>query len=124
MIVDDSEPFLAVARDHLTRGGLDVVGTATCQRDALEMAEELRPDVVLVDVRLGTESGLELTRLLVDDRPDLRTHVVLISTLDQDDVADLVAVSSAAGFLPKYLLSARAVVELLEISGRRRCSGR
>jgi DNA-binding NarL/FixJ family response regulator len=113
MIVDDNERFLAVARDRLTRDGLDVVGTATSQKEALKMVEELQPDVVLVDISLGTESGFEVTRRLVADFPALESRVVLISTRDQDDFADLIAASPAAGFLPKNLLSARAVRDLV-----------
>jgi DNA-binding NarL/FixJ family response regulator len=113
MIVDDSEQFLAVARDFLRRGGLDVVATATCRQEALQKAEELQPDIVLVDINLGGESGVELTRLLVDEHPHLHSRVVLISTMDHDDVADLIADIPAAGFLSKNLLSARAVGELI-----------
>jgi DNA-binding NarL/FixJ family response regulator len=69
MIVDDCEQFLAIAQDHLTRDGLNVVGTATTPQEALEKAEELQPNVVLVDISLGSESGFELTRRLVDDFP-------------------------------------------------------
>ena len=113
MIVDDNERFLAVARDRLTRDGLDVVGTATSQKEALQLAEALHPDVVLVDISLGTESGFEVTRRLVADFPDLASRVVLISTRDQDDFAELIAASPAAGFLPKNLLSGRAVCDLV-----------
>jgi DNA-binding NarL/FixJ family response regulator len=113
MIVDDNEGFLAVARDRLTRDGMDVVGTASSQEEALQLAEELHPDVVLVDISLGAESGFEVTRRLVHHFPDLRARVVLISTRDQDDFADLIAASPAAGFLPKNLLSARAVCDLV-----------
>jgi DNA-binding NarL/FixJ family response regulator len=115
MIVDDNERFLAVARDRLTRDGLDVVGTATCQNDALQMAQELHPDIILVDINLGAESGFELARRLVAIFPDLASRVVLISTRDQDDLAELIAASPAAGFLPKNLLSARAVCDLVGV---------
>lgn len=115
MIVDDNERFLAVARDRLTRDGMDVVGTATSQNEALRLAEQLHPDVVLVDISLGGESGFEVTRRLVEDFPDLASRVVLISTRDQDDFADLIAASPAAGFLPKNLLSARAVCDLVSV---------
>jgi CheY-like chemotaxis protein len=115
MIVDDNERFLAVARVRLTRDGLDVVGTATTQKEALAKAEELQPDVVLVDISLGTESGFDLTRRLVEDFPSLESRVVLISTRDQDDFADLIAASPAAGFLPKNLLSASAVLDLVSV---------
>ncbi|MFR9803681.1 response regulator [Pseudonocardia sp. RS010] len=113
MIVDDNERFLAVARDRLTSDGLEVVGTATTQAEALDKAEELHPDVILVDISLGTESGFELTRRFVEDFPDLHPRVVLISTRDPEDFADLIALSPAAGFLPKNLLSASAVCDLL-----------
>lgn len=115
MIVDDNERFLAVARDRLTRDGLDVIGTARTQSEALEKANELRPDIVLVDISLGTESGFEVTRRLVEDFPNLRLRVVLISTRDQEDLADLIAASPAAGFLPKNLLSAKAVRDLVSV---------
>ena len=118
MIVDDSEQFLAVARDHLSRGGLDVVATATNQQDALEQVEEVRPDVVLVDINLGVESGVDLTRRLVDRFPDLRSRIVLISTMDEEDVADLIADAPAIGFLPKTRLSARAVRDLMDRNHR------
>jgi DNA-binding NarL/FixJ family response regulator len=113
MIVDDSEQFLAVAQNHLGRDGLEVVATATSQQQALEKAEEVRPDIVLVDINLGDESGVELTRLLVERFPHLRSRIVLISTMDQEDVADLISDSPVAGFLPKNVLSARAVGELV-----------
>ena len=98
----------------LARDGMNVLGTATTQREALERVGEVQPDVVLVDVHLGSESGFDLTRRLVEDFPDLRSHVVLISTLDQEDLADLIAASPAAGFLPKEHLSARAVRTLVD----------
>jgi DNA-binding NarL/FixJ family response regulator len=117
MIVDDSEPFLAVARAHLTRDELVVVGTATTQQEALEKAEQLHPDLVLVDINLGTESGFEVSRRLVEAFPHLRSHVILISTRDPEDYADLIAASPVAGFLAKNLLSARAVYDLLRRTG-------
>lgn len=113
MIVDDSEQFLEVAQNYLRRDGLDVVATATSREEALQKVDELQPDIVLVDINLGDESGIELTHLLVDKFPHLRSRVVLISTMDDDDVAELISDSPAAGFLSKALLSARAVVELV-----------
>jgi DNA-binding NarL/FixJ family response regulator len=113
LIVDDNEGFLAVAHRTLERDGLDVVGTATTVAGALREVDALRPDVVLIDIALGAESGFELTRRLVARYPDLRERIVLISTRDEEDVRDLVAASPAAGFLSKARLSARAVSELV-----------
>ncbi len=97
LIVDDNERFLAVARASLERDGLEVVDTATTVADALDKTDRLRPDVVLVDIALGAESGFDLTRRLVERHPDLRARVVLISTRREDDYADLFALSPAGG---------------------------
>ncbi|TWF81207.1 response regulator receiver domain-containing protein [Pseudonocardia hierapolitana] len=113
VIVDDNEQFLAVARDHLSRGGLQIVGTAMNQAEALRQADALHPDVVLVDIGLGGESGFEVARRLVADVPGLGSSVVLISTRDEEDLADLIAASPAIGFIPKNLLSVRAIESLL-----------
>lgn len=108
-IVDDDERFTAVARASLERDGLAVVGTATSAADAVEQIGVLHPDVVLVDVALGPDSGFGLTRRLVDAYPNLLTRIVLISTRKAEDYAELIDDSPAAGFVWKADLSARAV---------------
>jgi DNA-binding NarL/FixJ family response regulator len=113
LIVDDSEQFLAAAASTLGRDGLEVVGTATSSAEALDQVEPLRPDVVLVDVGLGEESGLELARQLVEGFPQLRSRVVLISTHDEDDLGELVEGSGAAGFICKSELTPGAVLGLV-----------
>jgi DNA-binding NarL/FixJ family response regulator len=117
LIVDDNERFLEIARISLERQGLEVVGTATTIAGALLEAAGLRPDVVLVDVALGAESGFELTRRLVEDFPELQARIVLISTRGEEDLADLIASSPAVGFLSKSLLSAAAVRCLVDAGG-------
>jgi DNA-binding NarL/FixJ family response regulator len=113
LIVDDSEQFLRAATSSLGRNGIEIVGTATTTVAALDQVAKLRPDVVLVDVGLGEESGFDLTVQLVDAFPYLASRVVLISTRAEDDYGDLVEASPAAGFVPKSELSASAVRELV-----------
>jgi DNA-binding NarL/FixJ family response regulator len=113
LIVDDSEQFLAAATSRLGRNGIEVVGTATSSAEALDQVDTLRPDVVLVDVGLGEESGFDLTRQLVEAFPHLRSRVVLISTHDEDDLGDLVDGSGAAGFICKSELTSSAVLGLV-----------
>jgi CheY-like chemotaxis protein len=107
LIVDDSEQFLASAERLLGVGGLKIVGTAHSRAEALRLAEELRPDLVLVDIDLGGESGLDLARDLAALVP--APTVVLISTHSEAEVGEMVAASSAAGFIPKSQLDAEAV---------------
>jgi DNA-binding NarL/FixJ family response regulator len=111
LIVDDSEAFLASASRLLARQGVEVVGRASSATEALELAQKLEPDVALVDVRLGREDGLEVTRRLAATAPV--TRVILISSHSQDELGELVRASSAVGFLPKASLGADAIIELL-----------
>jgi DNA-binding NarL/FixJ family response regulator len=97
----------------LEREGLSVVGVASSGGEALRRAEESRPDVVLVDISLGKESGFEVARRLVGDRVDGGSKVILISTHAEADFADLIATSPAIGFLPKSELSADAIRRML-----------
>jgi two-component system, NarL family, nitrate/nitrite response regulator NarL len=113
LIVDDSEQFLHAATASLGRNGIEVVGTATNLATARERVEPLRPDVVLVDVGLGDESGFDLVVELVDEFPYLRSRIVLISTRAEDDYSDLVEASPAAGFISKSELSATAIHSLV-----------
>lgn len=110
LIVDDSEAFLASASRFLSAHGLAVVGGASDGAQALSLAQKLEPDVVLVDVRLGGEDGLELARRLTATAHAPR--VILISSHPQDDFAELIADSPAVGFLPKSALNARAIAKL------------
>jgi DNA-binding NarL/FixJ family response regulator len=116
LIVDDSEQFLRAATSSLDRDGIEVVGTATTSVAALDQVAKLRPDVVLVDVGLGEESGFDVTLQLVDAFPYLASRVVLISTRAADDYGELVEASPAAGFICKSELSWRAVRDLVPAS--------
>jgi DNA-binding NarL/FixJ family response regulator len=109
LIADDSWLFLEAARDRLEGEGLHVVGVAATSAEALRRAEELRPEVVLVDVMLGGESGLELARRLAARHRDGGPAVILISTYSAADFAGPIAESPAAGFLPKQELPADAI---------------
>jgi DNA-binding NarL/FixJ family response regulator len=113
LIVDDNEPFLEAASVLLERDGLHVVGVASTSAEALRQAAQARPDVVLVDIMLGKESGLELSRRFDEARSFAAGAVILISTLAEADVVDLLADSPAIGFLPKSELSAGAICRIV-----------
>jgi two-component system, NarL family, nitrate/nitrite response regulator NarL len=112
LLVDDSQEFLASASRLLESQGVEIVGRASSGREAVRLADALRPDVVLVDVQLGEEDGLEVARQL--NAGARSTLVVLISTHSrEDELAELIADSPAIGFLPKTALSAAAIAGLL-----------
>jgi CheY-like chemotaxis protein len=113
LIVDDSWHFLNAARGLLERQGIVVVGVASTGAEAVRQVEELRPDVTLVDIDLGGESGFEVARRLQHDSNGTPGPVIMISTHAEQDYADLIAASPAIGFLPKSALSADAIRDLL-----------
>ena len=113
LIVDDNQSFLDAARELLEREGMTVAGVASTSEEALREARACKPDVVLVDVALGEESGFDLARRLVAEH-DHAVTVILISSRAESDLADLIAASPAAGFLSKTDLSAGAIRAFLE----------
>jgi DNA-binding NarL/FixJ family response regulator len=113
VIVDDSPPVLRAASELLECQGIAVVGVAATGMQAMRLVEELEPDVVIIDIDLGPESGFELARRLVETPARAGTPSILISTHDGADFANLIAASPAIGFLPKSDLSATAIHRLL-----------
>jgi DNA-binding NarL/FixJ family response regulator len=114
LIVDDSPTVLRAASELLDRQGVAVVGVAATGDEAMRLARELEPDVVLVDIDLGSESGFDLARRLVETPDTAGMRSILISTHDETDLADLIAASPALGFVNKSDLSAKAIHRLLE----------
>ena len=91
---------------------MTVVGVASDAADAHALVAQLMPDVILVDILLGDESGFDLARSLAAEH-DPGPAVILISTHAEADFADLVASSPALGFLPKSELSADPIRRIL-----------
>jgi len=113
VIVDDNPAVLRAASHLLATQGVAVVGVAENGDQALALIQELAPDVVLVDIVLGPESGFDVARRLVESLDKAGPRIILISTRDEADFADLIAASPAIGFLPKSRLSAAAIRTLL-----------
>jgi two-component system, NarL family, nitrate/nitrite response regulator NarL len=110
LIVDDDKAFLNVAQVLLDRDGIAVVGVAHNCAEAIARAEALRPDVVLIDIRLGEESGFDVARRLAGHGST--AGLIMISTHAGSDYDDLIAESPATGFLSKEELSAAAIRRL------------
>jgi DNA-binding NarL/FixJ family response regulator len=111
VIVDDDEAFLNVAQALLERDGVTVAGVAGSSAEAVQRVRALRPDVVLIDIRLGQESGFHAARRLAGNGQP--TALIMISTHAAADYADLIAESPAIGFVPKTELSAAAIRRIL-----------
>jgi DNA-binding NarL/FixJ family response regulator len=85
-----------------------IAGVAFAAAEALRKTKELHPDVVLVDIMLGRESGIDLAHQLAEANPD-GTAIILISTHAETDFTDLIGEALVAGFVSKSELSASAI---------------
>ncbi|HEY2602254.1 MAG TPA: response regulator transcription factor [Thermoleophilaceae bacterium] len=112
VIVDDHPSFRSSARMLLESDGFEVVGEAATGEEGVDVALELRPDLVLLDVNLPDIDGFEVaTRITADPAPP---SVILTSSRDSTDFGPLVQKSGALGFVPKSELSGAALEDLLQ----------
>jgi DNA-binding NarL/FixJ family response regulator len=117
LIVDDNSSFRQEVRGLLSEQGIDVVGGAGSGDEALQQIAQSWPDVVLIDIDLGAESGLALARRLQASARRPVPQVILISAHDERDYAELIEASPAIGFVAKTELSAGAIKRVLAATG-------
>jgi signal transduction histidine kinase len=99
MVVDDNDGFRESLVELLAAGGHVVVGEATNGRQALEMVEEIDPDVVLMDIRMPVMDGIESTRRMKAMRPSL--GVVALTAQEDDTIVREMLVAGAQGYVLK-----------------------
>jgi DNA-binding NarL/FixJ family response regulator len=109
LIVDDHPSFRTCARMILEADGFTVIGEAEDGAAALTAIEELRPDLVLLDIQLPDMDGFAVLEQLGSNAPS----VVLVSSRDACDYDGLIRKSRARGFIAKAELSGTAVRTLL-----------
>ncbi len=102
MIVDDHEVVRQGLRAMLEAAGdVVVAGEAARVQEAVEVAESVRPDVVVMDVRLEDGSGIEATREIRARRPD--TKVVMLTSFADDEALFASIMAGASGYVLKQV---------------------
>jgi DNA-binding NarL/FixJ family response regulator len=113
-VVDDQEVVRSGFAALLdTQADLEVVGTAGDGAEALELCRELRPDVVLMDVRMPTMDGLEATRRVIAELGS-SARVLMLTTFDLDEYVYAALAAGASGFLLKDA-TAEALFEAVRV---------
>ncbi|MFD3502874.1 response regulator [Streptomyces sp. NPDC058676] len=114
LIADDQNLIRTGFRLILNARGIEVVGEAADGAEAVAMARELGPDVVLMDIRMPTMDGLEATRRILEHTPHCR--VLMLTTFDLDRYVYTALSVGASGFLlkdvtPEHLAAAVRLVD-------------
>ncbi|WP_460306689.1 response regulator [Actinocorallia aurea] len=114
LIADDQTLVRGGFRMILAKGGIEVAGEAADGREAVAQARRLRPDVVLMDLRMPEMDGLEATRRVLADAPDCR--VLILTTFDLDGYVYAALAAGASGFLLKDVTPEHLVASVRLVS--------
>jgi len=103
VLIADDQPLVRMGLRALIRSdaGLELVGEAETGREAVELASRLRPDVVLMDIRMPGLDGLAALREITADPALAGVHVVMLTTFELDEYVFAALQAGAAGFLIK-----------------------
>jgi DNA-binding NarL/FixJ family response regulator len=101
LLVDDQDLIRGGFRLILERAGLEVVGEAGTGLEAVALATELTPDVILMDIRMPVLDGIEATRRILATETRAHPRVVVLTTFDTDELVHAAIRTGASGFLLK-----------------------
>jgi DNA-binding NarL/FixJ family response regulator len=104
LVADDSATFRKRVKAFLaSKPGIEIVGEATDGEDALRRAEELGPDIVLMDVRMPKRNGISATQQIRQYMPEVK--VILLSRFDLQEYREAAADSGASDYVVKSALA-------------------
>ncbi len=111
MLVDDHALFRSGMASLLaSRPDMEVVGEAETGEEAVRLAEELMPDLILMDINMPGDGGLEATRIIKEQMPYVK--IVVLTASDENDLLFEAVKAGAQGYLLKHLDPAQFLEEL------------
>ena len=116
LIVDDNAKFRKTAIKVLSdKQDIEVIGEATEGKEAISRAKELKPDIVLMDIRMPVMNGLTATRKLKQIMPEVK--IIFLTIYDIDEYREAAKENGASGFLLKKFMRSelsKTIREVLE----------
>jgi len=112
LLVDDHQLFAQSLKMLIKNYAKDmeVVGIATDGTEAIDMARQLKPDVILMDVYMQKMSGVRATRCIINELP--HTKIIMLSTYDEDDNVREALLSGASGYLLKDISPTELIISI------------
>jgi len=116
VIVDDNEQYLMRVKDLLAADHcIEVVGEAHTGREAIQITSETKPDLVLMDIRMPEIDGLQATRKIKEDFPNLK--VIIISIINIDHYQNAGHKAGADGFIVKKTIQRELIPAIYKLFG-------
>jgi DNA-binding NarL/FixJ family response regulator len=115
LVVDDSNSIRTEIRHLLEDAGLTVVGEGSHGAEGVMLARELRPDVVVMDVRMPILDGIAATGHITRELPD--TRVIVFSAFDDEELEDAAQAAGATSFLTKGASPAAIAAAVRDAAG-------
>jgi len=110
MLVDDHPLFMEGLKYLLETNGISVAGTACNGKEAIYEARKLRPDIILMDIRMPECSGIDALKFIKAEMPEIK--IVMLTTSDEDDDLFEAIKCGASGYLLKNI-NAEQLIEML-----------
>ena len=99
MVVDDAPFILEIIRHTLKNTSYEIIGEATNGNEAIELAQNIRPDIILMDIIMPHKSGIDATKEILKQLPN--TKIIAFSTADQESMVMLALEAGCCDYIVK-----------------------
>ncbi len=114
IVIADDHPLYIEALENLLRNDFEIVGTVTDGSQAITVAREKRPDVILMDINMPVLNGIEATRQISIEMPKIK--IIILTSFEEEESLFRAIQAGAAGYLLKNLDGEDIIAGLMELS--------
>jgi DNA-binding NarL/FixJ family response regulator len=114
IVIADDHPLYVEALENLLRNDFEIVSTVTDGSQAITAAREKRPDVILMDINMPVLNGIEATRQISTEMPEIK--IIILTSCEEEESLFRAIQAGAAGYLLKNLGGEDIIAGLMELS--------